>query len=53
MASGVPQPLEQKDLLRAAKKVKPSCKEWFSSARNYAMYANDGGIYDEILDYLK
>ena len=50
---GIPEPIFTKDLLAAAKKVKPSTKEWFTTARNYALYANDSGLYDEILDYLK
>jgi SpoVK/Ycf46/Vps4 family AAA+-type ATPase len=50
--SGVPTPINTKDLLKSLKKVRPSTKEWFSSARNYALYANDSGLYDEILDYL-
>jgi hypothetical protein len=32
--------------------VKPTTKEWFLTARNYALYANEGGLYDEILTYL-
>lgn len=51
--SGVPSPLQMKDLTNAIKKVKPSTKEWFQTAKNYAVYANDSGIYDEILTYLK
>jgi transitional endoplasmic reticulum ATPase len=50
---GSPQPLHTKDLLSAIKQVKPSTKEWFTTARNYALYANDSGLYDEILEYLK
>jgi SpoVK/Ycf46/Vps4 family AAA+-type ATPase len=50
--SGVPSPITTKDLLKAAKKLKPSTEEWFASARNYALYANDSGLYDDILDYL-
>ncbi|MDH4185364.1 MAG: ATP-binding protein [Nitrospira sp.] len=53
MKEGVPKPLSTKDLTAAAKTVKPSTKEWFSTARNYALYANQGGIYDDILRYLK
>ncbi len=52
LRKGVPAPLTTKDLLKAAKSVKPSTKEWFASARNYALYSNQGGIYDDILDYL-
>lgn len=46
-------PLTTKDLLASAKTVKPSTKEWFATARNHAVYANQGGTYDDILDYLK
>jgi len=53
MKSGVPSPIQTKDLIRAAKRHKASTKEWFNSARNYALYANDSGLYDEILKYLK
>ena len=53
MARGVAQPLTTKDLLSAARQVKPSTKEWFSTARNYALYSNQGGAYDDVLEYLK
>ena len=53
MKEGTPRPLTTKDLLRAGAKVKASTKEWFSTARNYALYSNQGGIYDDILKYLK
>ncbi|WP_136467855.1 ATP-binding protein [Flagellimonas onchidii] len=49
---GIPKPLETKDLLKAIKKTKPTTKEWFGSAKNYALYSNDGGLYDDILTYL-
>lgn len=51
--SGVPQPLKTKDILKAIKKHKPSTKEWFVTAKNFALYANESGLYDNILDYLK
>lgn len=53
MKSGIPKPLATKDLIVAASCVKPSTKEWFATARNYALYANEGGLYDDILKYLK
>jgi SpoVK/Ycf46/Vps4 family AAA+-type ATPase len=52
MKTGVPQPLTTKDLATAAGKVKPSTREWFSTARNYAIHANQDGNYDDILKYL-
>ena len=53
MATGRPQPLTTKDLVRAATQVRPSTKEWFATAKNYALYSNEAGLYDDILDYLK
>jgi transitional endoplasmic reticulum ATPase len=53
MKSGIPKPLVTKDLLTAAGTVRPSTREWFSTARNHALYSNQGGIYDDILKYLK
>ncbi len=53
MKVGVPQPLTTKDLLVAAKTLKPTTREWFTSARNYALYSNQGGLYDDVLKYLK
>lgn len=53
MKSGRPHPLTTRDLLIAAAEIKPSTREWFSTARNYALYSNEGGAYDDILKYLK
>jgi SpoVK/Ycf46/Vps4 family AAA+-type ATPase len=53
MKSGVPQPLTTKDLAAAAGVQKPTTREWFATARNYALYSNQGGIYDDILQFLK
>ena len=53
MATGRPVPLRTKDLLAAAKKQRATTKEWFASAKNYVLYANDGGLYDDLKGYLK
>lgn len=53
MKTGIPEPIMTKDLLRAAKLVRPSTREWFATARNYALYSNAGGEYDDVLNYLK
>ncbi|MET9146004.1 tetratricopeptide repeat protein [Streptomyces sp. NPDC004042] len=42
-----------KDLLAAAQDVVPSTGPWFASARNVAMFANEGGMYDDLVAYLK
>lgn len=52
-STGVPEPIGTKDLLKAAKIHKPTTREWFNTARNYALYANESGLYDDILSYLK
>ena len=53
MKTGVPQPITTRDLVAAAGKLKPTTREWFATARNHALYSNQGGIYDDILKYLK
>jgi transitional endoplasmic reticulum ATPase len=50
---GKPRPIRTSDLLNAVKKVKPSTLEWLSTAKNYATYSNESGIYNDILEYLK
>jgi transitional endoplasmic reticulum ATPase len=53
MRTGVPVPLGAVDLEYAIKKHRATTKEWFTTAKNYALFANEGGIYDDILNYLK
>jgi len=53
MATGKPRPLGQADFKGALKDVKASTRPWFETARNYAMFANEGGTYDELLDHLR
>jgi transitional endoplasmic reticulum ATPase len=53
MKVGRPSPLTTKDLAAAASAIKASTREWFATARNYALYSNQGGAYDDILKYLK
>jgi len=53
MKAGVTKPLTTSDLATAAASLKPTTKEWFATARNHALYSNQGGTYDDILKYLK
>jgi transitional endoplasmic reticulum ATPase len=53
MKSGVPTPIRTKDLLSGLGGQKPTTREWFATAKNYALYSNQGGVYDDILKYLK
>ncbi|MFJ9794079.1 tetratricopeptide repeat protein [Streptomyces globosus] len=51
--SGVIRMIGTKDLLDAARSVVPSTEPWFAAARNVAMFANEGGMYDDLVTYLK
>jgi len=43
----------QQDLLAAAAEIRPSLGPWLESARNVALFANEGGSYDDLAAYLK
>ena len=43
----------QDDLLAAVAQVRPSLGPWLDSARNVALFANEGGSYDDLAAYLK
>lgn len=53
LQNGIPRPIKTKDLLEAVKVHKASTVDWFSTAKNYALFANKSGLYDDILKYLK
>ena len=53
METGIPENLTTKDLIQATKKHHASTVDWFTTAKNYAMFANQSGIYDDILKYIK
>lgn len=53
LQTGTPKPIETNDLLQAIKKHRASTTEWFTTARNYALFANKSGLYDEVLKYIK
>jgi SpoVK/Ycf46/Vps4 family AAA+-type ATPase len=38
---------------RAMKDVRPSIRSWLETAKNHALFANDGGVYDDLLEYLR
>ncbi len=43
----------QADMEAAIADVRPSLGPWFDAARNVAMFANEGGSYDDLAAYLK
>jgi AAA+ superfamily predicted ATPase len=50
---GEPRLIGQADLEAAAAEVKPSLGTWFDTARNVALFANEGGAYDDLVAYLR
>lgn len=46
-------PIKTATLLRALPKMLPSTLAWFESARNHLIYANQTGLYNDVLEYLK
>ncbi len=53
LETGDVHPVTMDDFKNALKEIKPSVRSWFEIAKNYALFANDGGVYDEMLDYLR
>jgi transitional endoplasmic reticulum ATPase len=46
-------PLRTKDLIKTLKTIRASTREWFSTAKNYVIYSNQSGLYDDVARYLK
>jgi AAA+ superfamily predicted ATPase len=42
-----------RDFDRALTEVRPSTRPWFETARNFVLFANSGGIYDELQAYMR
>jgi SpoVK/Ycf46/Vps4 family AAA+-type ATPase len=53
MKSGKIRPVGTRELVDATKQHRATTRDWFESARNYALYANQSGLYDDVLEYLK
>jgi transitional endoplasmic reticulum ATPase len=53
MKSGKIRPVGTRELLDATKQHRATTRDWFESARNYALYANQSGLYDDVLEYLR
>jgi SpoVK/Ycf46/Vps4 family AAA+-type ATPase len=50
---GEPRMIGNPDLEAAIAEVKPSLGAWFDTARNVALFANEGGAYDDLASYLR
>jgi len=50
---GIGVPIGPAHLKKVLGEIRPSTRAWFDMARNYAMFANEGGVYDDLLKYLR
>jgi SpoVK/Ycf46/Vps4 family AAA+-type ATPase len=53
LRTGEMRPIGQRELDQARAEVSASTRAWFSTAHGYAIYANDGGEYDDLLRYIR
>jgi AAA+ superfamily predicted ATPase len=51
--TGAEVPIEHSHLVAALGEIKSTTIEWLTTARNFARYANEGGQYDEVLEFLR
>ena len=53
LAGGAVRAIETRDIEAALKEIRPSTRSWFDTARNFVLFANDGGTYDDLQDYMR
>lgn len=53
LVSGIARPIAMNDFKKALKEIRPSARTWFETAKNYALFANEGGAYDDLVEYLR
>jgi AAA+ superfamily predicted ATPase len=53
LAAGAVRPISGDHLERALRELRPSTQVWLETARNYVMFANEGGVYDDLQAYLR
>jgi AAA+ superfamily predicted ATPase len=51
--TGNVRPIRQNDLKKALSEVRASTGPWFETAKNYVLFANDGGAYDDLMEYMR
>jgi len=53
LSAGTEVPIDHGHLIAALAEIKPTTLEWLATARNYARTGNEGGQYDDVLEFLR
>jgi AAA+ superfamily predicted ATPase len=53
LAGAAVRPVTDRDFERALKEVRPSTGAWFETARNFVLFANPGGLYDDLQAFMR
>jgi len=53
VATGRVRPVTMGDVSKARRDLRPSTTEWLEVAKNYAMFSNESGTYDDLIVYLR
>jgi AAA+ superfamily predicted ATPase len=53
VTTGTVRSITSADLLQALRQVKPSTRGWFETARNFVLFANQSGTYDDLQQYMR
>ncbi len=53
LAGAEPRPVGGRDFDRALKELRPSTRPWFETARSFVLFANSGGMYDDLQAYMR
>jgi len=53
LAGGAVRSVTPRDFDRALGEVRPSTRAWFETARNFVLFANGGGLYDDLQAYMR
>ena len=53
LLTGNERTLEQRDFVTALDASRASTSDWFATAKNYATFANSGGLYDELVTFIE
>ena len=52
MESGSMAPISTKDVEAAMREIRPSTAKWFQTAKNYAMFGNSSGEFNDLAEYI-